>query len=95
MSASTLFLQVFMLRECVTYSVCDHFHPNKLALGSLNVVTVKPQIYKPVVHTHTKVPVSYEGAQQSKARRRKCTGVPLMSLIGGTVHINNLEQCRI
>lgn len=56
------------VRECVTYSVCDHFHPNKLVLGSLNVITVKPQIYKPVVHTHThtKVPVSYEGVQQSK-----------------------------
>lgn len=41
------------VQECVTYSVCEHFHPNKLPLWSRHVIMVKTQIYKPVGHTHT------------------------------------------
>lgn len=69
--------------ECVTYSVCDHFHPNKLVLGPLDVVTVKPQVDKPVAHKHIKQKsqfvLSYKGraAERDVASCRKCTRVPL------------------
>lgn len=32
----------------VTYSVCEHLHPERLVLWLLHMVTVEPQIYEPV-----------------------------------------------
>ena len=43
------------VHECVTYSVCEHFHPNKLLFWSLHAKMVKTQIYKPGAHTHTQL----------------------------------------
>ena len=39
--------------ECVTYSVCDHFHPHVLLLWSVHVIRVKAEINEPVARTQT------------------------------------------
>lgn len=58
-------IQVQLHHSCtsvaLTYSVCDHLHLDQLVLGSVDVITVEAQIYKPVVHPDTKLPISYSG----------------------------------
>lgn len=91
-------LKDLCVRDCVTYSVCEHFHPYKLLLWSLCVIMVKTQIYKPVSHTHTqtKIPVNYEHVQQTNTLHS--TGSVqefiLVSFIAGTCQ-KHLKKCRI
>lgn len=85
--------------ECVTYSVCDHFHPHELVLGPLDVVTVKPQVDKPVAPKHIKQKSQFvmssngRAAEKELAPCRKCARVPL-SVFAAPERINNLKQCR-
>lgn len=61
--------------ECVTYSVCDHFHPHELVLGPLDVVTVKPQVDKPVAPKHIKQKSQFVMSSNGRAAEKRTSTV--------------------